>query len=81
VRLWIAEGTPRSSVHLAFQGPDRAAVSRFYEAALHARGKDNGKPGPRPDYSETYYAAFVLDPDGNNIEAVTYVAASKRAGP
>jgi catechol 2,3-dioxygenase-like lactoylglutathione lyase family enzyme len=79
VRLWIAEGTPRSSVHLAFQSPDAAAVSRFYEAALAAKGKDNGKPGLRPDYADTYFAAFVLDPDGNNVEAVTHLASSKRS--
>jgi catechol 2,3-dioxygenase-like lactoylglutathione lyase family enzyme len=74
VRLWIAEGTTHGSTHLAFESPDRAAVSRFYEAALRSKGKDNGKPGLRPDYADNYYAAFVLDPDGNNVEAITYSA-------
>ena len=69
--LWIAEGKGKGTVHIAFKSKGRAPVSRFYEAALGAGGKDNGKPGLRPDYSEAYFAAFVLDPDGNNIEAVT----------
>lgn len=55
--------------HLAFQAADAAAVTAFYEAALANGGKDNGAPGERP-YHPGYYAAFVLDPDGNNIEAV-----------
>jgi catechol 2,3-dioxygenase-like lactoylglutathione lyase family enzyme len=55
--------------HLAFQGADRAAVDAVYEAALANGGTDNGKPGERP-YHPGYYAAFVIDPDGNNIEAV-----------
>jgi catechol 2,3-dioxygenase-like lactoylglutathione lyase family enzyme len=74
VGLWIAEGEPAAVVHLAFSSPDRKAVARFYGAALEAGARDNGKPGPRPDYSATYYAAFVLDPDGNNVEAVTHAA-------
>jgi catechol 2,3-dioxygenase-like lactoylglutathione lyase family enzyme len=49
---------------------DPAAVDRFHRAALQAGGRDNGAPGPRPHYSATYYAAFVIDPDGNNLEAV-----------
>jgi catechol 2,3-dioxygenase-like lactoylglutathione lyase family enzyme len=56
--------------HLAFRAADRAAVDKFYQAALKAGGRDNGPPGLRPDYSATYYAAFVLDPDGHNVEAV-----------
>ena len=71
VGLWIAEGSPQACAHLAFAAQGRAAVAGFHEAALGAGGKDNGKPGPRADYSPTYYAAFVLDPDGNNVEAVT----------
>lgn len=55
--------------HLAFQAKDRAMVEAFYEAGLKAGGTDNGKPGERP-YHPGYYAAFLLDPDGNNIEAV-----------
>jgi catechol 2,3-dioxygenase-like lactoylglutathione lyase family enzyme len=73
--LWIAEGSPKASAHLAFKSPDRAAVGRFHDAALRAGGKDNGQPGLRPDYSPTYYAAFAIDPDGNNVEAVTHVPA------
>ena len=72
VGIWIAEGPAGAAVHLAFKGANRAAVAGFFEAARGAGGKDNGTPGPRPDYSDTYYAAFVLDPDGNNVEAVTF---------
>ncbi len=69
--LWIGVGTPsKGPVHIAFQAPTQKAVGEFYTAALAAGGKDHGKPGPRPDYGEKYYAAFVTDPDGNNIEAV-----------
>jgi catechol 2,3-dioxygenase-like lactoylglutathione lyase family enzyme len=67
--LWIDVGEKTSSVHLAFQAKDRAAVDRFHKAGLAAGGKDNGAPGERP-YHPGYYAAFLLDPDGNNIEAV-----------
>jgi predicted lactoylglutathione lyase len=74
VAFWIAGGAPTSSVHLAFRGSSRAKVTLFFEAALASGGKDNGKPGPRPDYSKEYYAAFVIDPDGNNVEAVTFSA-------
>ncbi|PJM80181.1 VOC family protein [Bifidobacterium scaligerum] len=55
--------------HIAFLAPDHEAVHAFYQAALAAGGRDNGAPGPRP-YHPDYYSAFVLDPDGNNIEAV-----------
>jgi len=58
-----------SRVHLAFQAPDRETVQAFYQAALAAGGNDNGAPGER-SYHPGYYGAFVLDPDGNNIEAV-----------
>ena len=64
--------------HLAFQAEDRAVVDRFHEAALAAGGKDNGAPGERP-YHPGYYAAFVLDPDGNNIEVVHHGAARRSA--
>lgn len=67
--LWIDVGEPHSHIHLAFQVPDRETVDRFHAAALAAGGKDNGGPGERP-YHPGYYAAFVYDPDGNNIEAV-----------
>ena len=59
-----------TGVHVAFAVPDRAAVDRFYAAAVGAGGRDNGKPGLRPNYHPYYYGAFVLDPDGHNIEAV-----------
>jgi catechol 2,3-dioxygenase-like lactoylglutathione lyase family enzyme len=65
--------------HLAFQAPDRETVERFYREALAAGGKDNGAPGMRP-YHPDYYAAFVLDPDGNNIEAVYHGPARRSAG-
>jgi catechol 2,3-dioxygenase-like lactoylglutathione lyase family enzyme len=61
----------RSSLHIAFQASDEAVVNRFYEAGIRAGGKDNGRPGLRK-YHAGYYAAFVLDPDGNNVEAVCH---------
>jgi catechol 2,3-dioxygenase-like lactoylglutathione lyase family enzyme len=64
-----AHSTAPHRVHLAFQASDREAVARFFAAALEAGGRDNGGVGERP-YHSGYYAAFVLDPDGNNIEAV-----------
>ena len=73
-----ALGTVTGRVHLAFQAKDRNAVERFYSAALAAGGKDNGGPGERP-YHPGYYAAFVMDPDGNNIEAVYHGPANKSA--
>ena len=63
----VGEGT-----HIAFAADRRAEVDAFHAAALAAGGTDNGAPGPRPDYGPTYYAAFVRDPDGSNIEAVCY---------
>lgn len=65
--------------HLAFQAPDRAAVQAFHENGLKAGGTDNGAPGERP-YHPGYYAAFLLDPDGNNIEAV-YHGPHQRSAP
>lgn len=65
--------------HLAFQAADRAMVEAFYQAGLAAGGRDNGAPGERP-YHPGYYAAFLLDPDGNNIEAV-YHGAHERSAP
>jgi catechol 2,3-dioxygenase-like lactoylglutathione lyase family enzyme len=58
--------------HVAFGARDRATVDAFYRAALAAGGTDNGEPGPRPIYHQHYYGAFVLDPDGNNVEAVCH---------
>ncbi|MEP7245038.1 MAG: VOC family protein [Gammaproteobacteria bacterium] len=66
-----APATVGNGVHVAFAAPDRAAVDAFYKTALQLGGKDAGPPGPRPQYSPHYYGAFVLDPDGNKIEAVT----------
>jgi catechol 2,3-dioxygenase-like lactoylglutathione lyase family enzyme len=70
--LWMAKGKPNGPVHIAFAAKDRAAVQAFYAAALPAGGKDNGKPGLRPEYHANYYGGFVKDPDGNNIEAVCH---------
>ncbi|TSD88710.1 VOC family protein [Mycobacterium sp. KBS0706] len=62
--------SPLTPAHVALRVTSREEVDAFHRAALAAGGRDNGAPGPRPDYSETYYAAFVLDPDGHNIEAM-----------
>jgi catechol 2,3-dioxygenase-like lactoylglutathione lyase family enzyme len=71
--FWIGTGNkPRGGTHVAFTAQTRAEVDSFYRAALAAGGRDNGAPGPRPHYHEHYYGAFVLDPDGNNIEAVCH---------
>lgn len=56
--------------HIAFRAPDHAAIKKFHAAGVGAGGRDNGGAGPRTDYSPTYYAAFLIDPDGNNVEAV-----------
>lgn len=71
--FWLAgsESTP-TPIHIAFMAPDRAAVDAFYAAATAAGGKDNGAPGLRPHYHPDYYAAYVRDADGNNIEAVCH---------
>ena len=74
-----ARGALTGRVHLAFQASSREAVDRFYWAVLAAGGKDNGEPGERP-YHPGYYAAFVLDPDGNNVEAVFHGPAKRSAG-
>lgn len=68
--LWLVEGEGRGTAHVAFRAADQAAVERFHAAGLAAGGRDNGRAGPRPDYGPTYYAAFLIDPDGNNVEAV-----------
>ncbi len=73
--FWIAQGPPQEPrVHLAFAARNHAEVRAFHEAALAAGGRDNGPPGYRPRYHAHYYAAFVLDPDGYNIEAVCHRA-------
>ena len=69
--LVVSTGTkPTGPTHFAFRAKDRAMVDAFYKAAIKAGGKDNGGPGLRRDYHPDYYAAFVIDPDGNNVEAV-----------
>ncbi|MFD2264310.1 VOC family protein [Lacibacterium aquatile] len=77
--LWVdrADGYT-SKVHLAFQAADRVAVERFHRAGLAAGGKDNGAPGERP-YHPGYYGAFLIDPDGNNIEAVFHGPSTRTA--
>jgi catechol 2,3-dioxygenase-like lactoylglutathione lyase family enzyme len=86
--FWIKQGRPMgvatdvephelagcggSAVHIAFAGEDRARVDAFYRAALAAGGQDNGAPSVRPEYHANYYGAFVLDPDGYNVEAVCH---------
>ncbi len=70
--LWIVRRDPVGTAHVALVAPDRSAVDAFHAAALAAGGEDNGAAGLRPDYHEHYYGAFVLDPDGNNVEAVCH---------
>jgi len=71
--FWIGTNEERGATHIAFSAKDRAAVDAFYDAATAAGAKDNGAPGLRPHYHESYYAAFVHDADGNNIEAVCHL--------
>ncbi len=70
--LWLHlhKGVKGDGAHIAFRAPDHAAINKFHSEGLKAGGRDNGEPGPRKDYSPTYYAAFLIDPDGNNVEAV-----------
>ncbi|MGI8840792.1 MAG: VOC family protein [Caulobacteraceae bacterium] len=71
--FWIGGGAATTGgAHVAFTALDRATVDAFHKAALAAGGRDNGAPGPRPHYHPDYYGAFVLDPDGHNIEAVCH---------
>jgi catechol 2,3-dioxygenase-like lactoylglutathione lyase family enzyme len=70
--FWIGQGDSGQPVHIAFAASDRASVDAFHEEALAAGGRNNGGPGLRPEYHQSYYAAFVFDPDGNNIEAVCH---------
>jgi catechol 2,3-dioxygenase-like lactoylglutathione lyase family enzyme len=73
-QFWIGTGKPISGrLHVAFMASDRALVRQFYDAAIAAGAKDNGPPGLRPHYHANYYGAFVLDPDGHNIEAVSHL--------
>ncbi|WP_105102340.1 VOC family protein [Microbulbifer pacificus] len=63
------------ALHIAFSAEDRDTVHAFYDTALQAGGKDNGAPGLRPEYHDHYYGAYVLDPDGHNIEVVCHIPA------
>lgn len=72
--FWITKNSkPSSACHIAFTAMSRADVGSFYITGLAVGGRDNGKPGLRPHYHPDYYGAFLLDPDGNNIEAVCHV--------
>jgi catechol 2,3-dioxygenase-like lactoylglutathione lyase family enzyme len=74
-QFWISTGKPlKGRVHFAFEAKSREAVRAFYNAAIKAGGSDNGAPGLRPHYHDNYFGAFVLDPDGHNIEAVCHLA-------
>ncbi|HYK63987.1 MAG TPA: VOC family protein [Patescibacteria group bacterium] len=68
--FWIGKGERRDPLHIAFSASERGRVDEFYRAALGVGGRDNGKPGVRAQYHPNYYAAFVYDPDGNNVEVV-----------
>ena len=69
--LWLGTADKaHQAVHVAFRAESRHAVDAFYKKGIEAGGRDNGPPGLRADYSPTYYAAFLIDPDGNNVEAV-----------
>jgi catechol 2,3-dioxygenase-like lactoylglutathione lyase family enzyme len=70
--FWIQPGNSSGLLHVAFSAADRATVDRFHSAAVEAGAQDNGAPGLRPEYHPTYYGAFVIDPDGNNVEAVCH---------
>lgn len=72
--LSISQGEPTRPLHIAFRVSSRAGVDAFHVAALAANGEDNGAPGLRPQYHPNYYGAYVLDPDGHNIEAVCHDA-------
>lgn len=68
--LWLYAGGGKGATHVAFRAKSRAEVDRFHASGISSGGKDNGAPGLRLDYSPRYYAAFLIDPDGNNVEAV-----------
>ncbi|WP_369975329.1 VOC family protein [Xanthomonas bundabergensis] len=76
--VWLSDGAPGTGggLHLAFVAAERAQVDAFHRAGLAAGGRDHGAPGLRPYYHPDYYAAFLLDPDGHNIEAVCHRPAS-----
>ena len=68
--LWLYRANATAASHVALRAPSREAVDRFHAAGLAAGGRDHGRPGLRADYGAGYYAAFLLDPDGHNVEAV-----------
>ena len=68
--LYLHKGPAGTGAHIAFRAPDHTAIGKFHSAGLKAGGRDNGAPGARKDYSPTYFAGFLIDPDGNNVEAV-----------
>jgi catechol 2,3-dioxygenase-like lactoylglutathione lyase family enzyme len=68
--LYLNRDAAGPGTHIAFRAPDHAAIGKFHTAGLRAGGRDNGGAGPRADYSPSYFAAFLIDPDGNNVEAV-----------
>jgi catechol 2,3-dioxygenase-like lactoylglutathione lyase family enzyme len=68
--LYLSRDQASPGAHIAFRAPDHAAIRKFHAAGVKAGGRDNGAAGPRTDYSPTYFAAFLIDPDGNNVEAV-----------
>ncbi len=72
--LYLTRGSTGAGTHVALHAKRRAAVRSFHEQGLQAGGKDNGAPDVRADYSPNYYAAFLLDPDGNNVEALCMTA-------
>ena len=75
--FWFgAHGNPPGPIHIAFAAANRAEVRAFHEAAIAAGGRDNGGPGIRAQYHPNYYGAFVLDPDGHNVEAVCHLPAA-----
>ena len=78
--FWLHEGRPLGRMHVAFEAQSREQVDAFHAAALEAGGRDNGAPGVRVEYSATYYAAYILDPNGNNIEAVFHGEAPTEKG-
>ena len=77
--FWINQKEPRENTHVAFLAASKAEVIKFYKKALAAGAKDNGAPGYRPQYSPSYYAAFVYDLDHNNIEAVWFDKSKNKA--
>jgi catechol 2,3-dioxygenase-like lactoylglutathione lyase family enzyme len=80
--FWISlKQLPQTGTHVAFSALDRATVDRFHAAAIAAGGRDNGPPGMRPHYHANYYGAFVLDPDGHNVEAVCHLPQGATSKP